>query len=408
MSVIKIGWIIGVLLCVSPFHTKAAEDTDWLTLQKQEAEQKKRLVEGGHNISKKYLDAMGSLHNSALKYAKEHPNGEHYVDALMIAQKNMMFLAGGPLKVRKASISDVDELSKRILAAANATEQEKQDARRSLLLVWSGAGGDDIVPTSEQLSRLESAFDALCNQSDADLEKQNTPGVSERRMLGAYFTGLSKALTAALPGAKYRAYLEKYIHLSNSKTAEVLQESDKANRVEITRNAEAQLKRDSLIGNELKLSFTAFDGTKVDLKDLRGKIVLIDFWATWCVPCMRELPGLRNLYAKYKDKGVSVIGISLDGDKKALSKFLTSKGLPWPTYFDGKGFENQFAQRYAVRGIPQLWVINKQGKLVSTDWDVKKTEQELPKLLGSTNSSSTNPSSTEKNEEPIKPYPSQG
>jgi thiol-disulfide isomerase/thioredoxin len=131
----------------------------------------------------------------------------------------------------------------------------------------------------------------------------------------------------------------------------------------------------------VNLQFTAVDGSAIDLQGLRGKIVLIDFWATWCPDCLRDMPAIRQIYQKYKDKGFAIIGISLDKDAQALSNFVARKLIPWPQYFDGQGWGNEFATKYGVRAIPEMWLIDQRGDLVSTDVSAGKLDQKIDQLI---------------------------
>jgi thiol-disulfide isomerase/thioredoxin len=121
----------------------------------------------------------------------------------------------------------------------------------------------------------------------------------------------------------------------------------------------------TFLGKSIVLKFSAADGSPVDLDKLRGKVVLIDFWATWCGPCMREVPNVVAAYGKYHDKGVEIIGISLDKDKDALLRVTAQKGMTWPQYFDGEGWNNQVSTRCKIRSIPTMWLINKHGLVAS-------------------------------------------
>lgn len=118
----------------------------------------------------------------------------------------------------------------------------------------------------------------------------------------------------------------------------------------------------------LDLKFTAVDGTAVDTAKMRGKVVLIDFWATWCHPCMEEQPEIIAAYNKYHAKGFEVIGISLErGAKDKLLAVTKAKGMPWPQYYDGKEFNNEISYAYGISGIPVLWLVNKKGMVVEMD-----------------------------------------
>jgi thiol-disulfide isomerase/thioredoxin len=115
------------------------------------------------------------------------------------------------------------------------------------------------------------------------------------------------------------------------------------------------------------LTFTAVDGTQVDLTALRGKVVLLDFWATWCPPCRGEVPNVVAAYNKYHDQGFEVVGVSLDQDKDGLNQFAANNGMVWPQYFDGQGWGNSLAQRFGIRSIPQMWLLDKKGRIITKD-----------------------------------------
>ncbi|MCK4626361.1 MAG: TlpA family protein disulfide reductase [Phycisphaerae bacterium] len=115
-------------------------------------------------------------------------------------------------------------------------------------------------------------------------------------------------------------------------------------------------------------TLTKLDGTKLNLpKDLLGKVLVIDFWATWCRPCVQTLPHLKSLYARYKPRGVEIVGISLDKDPQRLKSFVATNKLGWIITYSGKGWEDPTARKYGIQGIPSVWVIGKDGKIVSNN-----------------------------------------
>lgn len=117
-------------------------------------------------------------------------------------------------------------------------------------------------------------------------------------------------------------------------------------------------------GKAFSAEVTKLDGTKLSLpKDLAGKIIVIDFWASWCPPCRKDMPEMKELYAKYKDKGVEFVGISLDRQKEDAQKYVTENKIDWIQTFDGD--QNPVAVKYNVANIPAVWVIGKDGTVLS-------------------------------------------
>ena len=116
-------------------------------------------------------------------------------------------------------------------------------------------------------------------------------------------------------------------------------------------------------------------GKPLSIAKYKGKVVLIDFWATWCGPCVHELPNVIKAYEKHHDKGFEIIGISLDQDKEKLTKFTKEKNMTWQQYFDGKGWGNKLAVKYGVQSIPATYLLDGGGKIIGKDLRGEALEQ---------------------------------
>lgn len=125
-------------------------------------------------------------------------------------------------------------------------------------------------------------------------------------------------------------------------------------------------------------------GESIKLSSLRGKIVLLDFWASWCRPCRMENPNVVAAYSKYKDKGFTVFSISLDDNAQNWVQAIQQDGLAWPNHgSELKKWNSEIAHEYNVNSIPASFLIDKDGKIVGRNLRGQLLEQKLSELLGS-------------------------
>ncbi|MEQ8837545.1 MAG: TlpA disulfide reductase family protein [Lacipirellulaceae bacterium] len=145
-------------------------------------------------------------------------------------------------------------------------------------------------------------------------------------------------------------------------------------------------RRMNLLGQTIKLSGRTLseeepEGKKLDWSKYEGKVVLVDFWATWCAPCRAELPNVARLYEAYHDKGFEVIGVNLDDKPKLAQKFIAQKQLPWKTLYSfdktRRGWSDPRAVEFGITGIPFAILLDRQGKVI----DTHAREQHLVDLL---------------------------
>ena len=125
------------------------------------------------------------------------------------------------------------------------------------------------------------------------------------------------------------------------------------------------------------------DGKLLKLSDLKGKVVLIDFWASWCGPCRKENPNVVKIYQKYADKGFTVLSVSLDKDKNAWLEAIKRDNLLWTNHVsDLKAWSNEAAQQYRVTGIPFTVLVDKEGKIIQTNLRGEELENTLKSIFG--------------------------
>ncbi|TKC04481.1 AhpC/TSA family protein [Pedobacter frigoris] len=187
-------------------------------------------------------------------------------------------------------------------------------------------------------AKIEAALDSfIFSHPDSyvtlDLISENKTAVIDPGTFGRYYDPLSKRVLASYTGQRLTAKYDKAKQIAIGKAVDFRQTDDK--------------------GAEFKLS------------SLRGKYVLVDFWASWCVPCRAENPHLLKAYNQLKDKNFEIVGVSLDETKAAWLNAVKHDGMPWIQVSDLKGFKSDVAVKYGISAIPQNFLINPEGVIVA-------------------------------------------
>ena len=167
--------------------------------------------------------------------------------------------------------------------------------------------------------------------------------------------------------AAYHQLIEhpKYGSRASARTAKRLLTLEKENRTgEIPASPSFGGRSDALVGKKaLDFNVQDLDGNDLSLEKYRDNVILLDFWAVWCGPCIAEMPNVKQVYEKYKDDNFQIIGISLDDSRDKLVGYLEKEGITWPQFFDGNGWKNRVAEMYGISAIPHMYLIDGEGMI---------------------------------------------
>jgi len=240
----------------------------------------------------------------------------------------------------------------------------------------------------------------LANHPTPPIETEARYAQTQANIYASY-AGNKDAANAVVPTAD--AFTEKFPHdprtpqlLANIITNFITDPQEKLSRYDHLiqtypddRSAKywkGKMKQIKQIGQPFELSFKdAITGTDISTDQLQGKVIVIDFWATWCGPCVAEMPNMKKIYSQYHQKGVEFLGISLDqpldrGGLDQLKNYCKENNITWPQYYQGNGWGSEFSVSWGINSIPAMFIIDKNGNLFSTNAR-GKLEQLIPKLL---------------------------
>jgi peroxiredoxin len=123
------------------------------------------------------------------------------------------------------------------------------------------------------------------------------------------------------------------------------------------------------------------EGKELALSSLKGKVVLIDFWASWCGPCRKEMPNVVKAYAKFKNKGFEIFGVSLDQDKARWIEAIQKDGITWPQVSDLKQWQSSVVRQYNIQGIPYTVLLDREGNILAKNLRGEELEKKLTEVL---------------------------
>ena len=135
------------------------------------------------------------------------------------------------------------------------------------------------------------------------------------------------------------------------------------------------------IGATPDFAVTDTAGKILRLSDLRGKYVLVDFWASWCAPCRKENPNVVKAYQQFHDKGFEIVGVSLDTKKDAWLKAIEKDGLTWNHVSDLQGWESGIVKEFGIKVVPTSFLLDKNGKVIANNLREEALQEKLKTLF---------------------------
>ena len=374
------GWwlVLGAVLCVSARlafpvqaadQSKTAEKADPFAVPEGTPEELLKYLEGLKDQRPKSMDAEGvrefraKLGQAVLTAAER-----------ILAAKSTDEQASQAVQAKVVALSILDRVGRKDAAKQlEAFPAELQKAGRSKELVREARA----TVLTVRLSSPERMEPTELEQLIGDVKRllpEGSVGPGEARL----------AMTAAR--AAERSGLTELAADAYRTLGELVSASKDPRLASLGAKMIGSARRLTIVGKPMEIEGKTHDGKPFDWASYQGKVVLVDFWATWCGPCLEEMEGIRENYDAYHDQGFEVLGISIDEDRSELAAFLKQKRLPWTVLVTEDPKEGEpdrsMATRYGIFGIPALFLVGRDGKVVSTKVRGEQLGEQLAKLLG--------------------------
>jgi peroxiredoxin len=376
--------IVLAVLLAWPWSSFAAEDGNGKALAKPAEENKTAgedpfaVPDGTIEELQKYIDGLNKIQpSSSLRPAVAALHKKRAAAQLQACEK---ILAAKPTPVQAQAAVRVKVAALTLLGRlGDATAQARLDATADQV---EKLGLKEMV-RDVQLAALESRGERAVAMDDREF------GALVERLKGFLNDGPIDAASARLaanvalaaeqsdrPALAAKVYRE---------LAQILAASDNEKIVASAAPMRGAARRLELAGKPFVLEGATLAGKPLDWKKFRGKVVLIDFFATRCGPCREEIPNITKCYQAYRKRGFDVVGVSIDRDRKAIEEFLEKEKYPWTVLLDrneARGTDKSMATYYGIFTIPQMILVGKDGKVLALNVRGEQLGKKLEELLG--------------------------
>ena len=335
-------------------------------------------VDRYYDFSGKRVEGFTKFYQTFDQYQSDlqarHEIAKNAIGTMMPAVKDLLAerdsLAYNNLWEKKGNQSKwVNRVAETLMPALRDASDKK--AAYQQLMVNDKANADALVSQSQDnVTRVVSKYQQAYNEMDAYLTARLNDAIKANKQDICVLMFLD-----IFPREKYAALHNEVISALHEKYPDHAIVKDRWNYM----NSPASKVAIGAIAPDLE--FPDPDGKMRKLSDLRGKVVLLDFWASWCGPCRRENPNVTNIYNKYHDQGFEVFSVSLDSDAASWKRAIEADKLVWPNHVsDLKKWQSKAAAMYGVSSIPSTFLLDKEGRIVQRNLrgaDLEKAVKQL-------------------------------
>ena len=283
-----------------------------------------------------------TLAGQARQFATTYPADPHHGAALQIAAQALMSAQriGSPTAAKLLAELDVDRLKDAQLPPAQRLEIRMRQVQ---------AEAEALAPKS--VTEARDKFEAGARALIKDFPDEPAPWAMLLECVDQGNDAASRGKLSEIAGGKAPAPIKE--------------------------RATGILHRYDSLGKPIEMKFFAIDGSAVDLASMRGKVVVVQFWATWCTTCVEAMEKIAQSYDSLQKIGVEVIGINLDPDKAKVLKLLKEKGVKWPQFWEEAGNGNRLVREWGIGKLPAMWLIDRNGVLRDLE-----AQDDLSKKIG--------------------------